>query len=1398
MIKPLRRGRDLLCALLILGATCLSARAQGTITQAEPDDSIGTANATGFTAGSSGLKVAYGNNGDGAYGPYGGDGTGDMDFYKISANAGQVITAQLKNFSTSDDFDSLIGIYSFSGGVATVLAGNDDLSGGVSRASALTLTAPATGDYYLCVSNWINAPDPDGAVFGGQGSLPNDPLTPGTGNGPPGGTAGPYQLFIGLDYHAPIPQFDGTGKANPTPPLNPTKVIGTTYVSSNLKISNSGNSDYTFSAFSITGPDAARFKTYGLGGGLTIPAGGSRTVKVEVNLAGATGPVNALLAFTSNDALGLNYAMTATPDSPVVGNGTFAAKQVSATATTINSMELADQLLAGTIAGTTYNSTAGTVNFGAGADGHFASDFNFPIGATPGDNFVLQVTGTFTIKEAGDYSFLGYSDDGQRLRIDGDELYSFNDYNTDHAATVTLTAGPHTLEFTMFDGGGGNSAELLISKAQGSFSTFGATAWEPLEATGADTDGDGIVDYMETKIGTKPLEADATGDLDNDGLDNLTEIFAGTSSSNADTDADGLKDGVETNTGVWAGLSNTGTSPLLADTDNDSLADKVENPDLPSTGVNQPGTDPNKNDTDGDTFADYAEIAFGTNPKDATSKPVINYQTVVTEDFEAPHGHSVFAFNPLNANPPFVAGEYPTDIAAHGSVARLTDNVGGSHNSVSFDYVDITPGAIVQLSFDYRIAVAGADTGNAADGFGIGLFRKSAYGSAGVSPGIVDTKAWENPTGAGGYANALFFGFGVYNGDTIRLVGPAAPTVPLATYQPLNTLVTSQATPATNTFSRVVITIVSNSPTNSVVSMEIIRDVDGAATHEPVFTNVLIPDFQIKTEQLRLIAGARTGQVVSQTELDNIKYSVLVQSNPTLVLSNSTTGFLGDFYDGSAAAVNPSTMTVKLNGAPLTVTTTKTGGQTTVSYPGSPTVFFPAGTNTLVFSYTSTTGTPITETRTFVSDYKVIPASLAVSPASAGATGFGVHTVQMDPITLGTVEAPTIQTMPNSLDYREGILSGVSGSPFTGGNLADPASANGLFHSDVINFEQTSAAAGFFGGDLPIPGIPGTTGSNDNYVFDALSWINFPMTGVYTLGVVTDDGYRVSYTHKPVGALSVAAPASAVRIVPYLPSVNGSALGGIAAPYPATPITVSVVAADPPTATNTADPAFPGLLNNAAACAGKIVLIDRGSGGFVTKIRAAQAAGAVAAIIINQNNPNSVPAGMGGDGSDLSTITIPAGMISKSDGDALKALIASGLQMTLGPDESTTLGKSEAVANTTFNVAVSTPGLYPIRFLSFEGAGGAAAEFFSVDSVGVKHLVNNPDDEFALKAYSTISSGTAATISISRSGNSVVVTYTGTLQSSTDLSTFTAVQGATSPYTVPANGPTRLFFRAVP
>ena len=84
-------------------------------------------------------------------------------------------------------------------------------------------------------------------------------------------------------------------------------------------------------------------------------------------------------------------------------------------------------------------------------------------------------------------------------------------------------------------------------------------------------------------------------------------------------------------------------------------------------------------------------------------------------------------------------------------------------------------------------------------------------------------------------------------------------------------------------------------------------------------------------------------------------------------------------------------------------------------------------------------------------------------------------------------------------------------------------------------------------------------------------------------------------------------------------------------------------------------------LTNAAAVSGKIALIDRGTCAFLIKVKNAQNAGAVAAIIVD-NTPVTPPPGM--SGSD-STITIPSVRITQADGNAIKAQLASGVNATV-------------------------------------------------------------------------------------------------------------------------------------
>lgn len=82
-------------------------------------------------------------------------------------------------------------------------------------------------------------------------------------------------------------------------------------------------------------------------------------------------------------------------------------------------------------------------------------------------------------------------------------------------------------------------------------------------------------------------------------------------------------------------------------------------------------------------------------------------------------------------------------------------------------------------------------------------------------------------------------------------------------------------------------------------------------------------------------------------------------------------------------------------------------------------------------------------------------------------------------------------------------------------------------------------------------------------------------------------------------------------------------------------------------------------LINGAAVSGNIALIDRGTCSFVSKALAAQAAGAIAVIIANNQATGAITLG----GSDP-TVTIPVVSVSQDDGNAIKAELP-GVNVTI-------------------------------------------------------------------------------------------------------------------------------------
>ncbi|MEE4602885.1 MAG: InlB B-repeat-containing protein [Desulfobacteraceae bacterium] len=152
-----------------------------------------------------------------------------------------------------------------------------------------------------------------------------------------------------------------------------------------------------------------------------------------------------------------------------------------------------------------------------------------------------------------------------------------------------------------------------------------------------DSDGDGILDYLEALLGTNPNDADSDDDglLDGAEDENHNGIFDEneTNPIDADTDDDGIQDGTElgyqlddigTDTDIDVfqpdPTPSTTTDPLDFDTDNDGIQDGTESgvtqdnigpdtdlntfqPDLNSSET----TDPNNRDSDGDGVIDGDE-----------------------------------------------------------------------------------------------------------------------------------------------------------------------------------------------------------------------------------------------------------------------------------------------------------------------------------------------------------------------------------------------------------------------------------------------------------------------------------------------------------------------------------------------------------------------------------------------------------------------------------------------------------------------------------------------------------------------------------------------------------------------------------------------------------------------
>ncbi|MDH4036229.1 MAG: T9SS type A sorting domain-containing protein [Candidatus Krumholzibacteria bacterium] len=148
-------------------------------------------------------------------------------------------------------------------------------------------------------------------------------------------------------------------------------------------------------------------------------------------------------------------------------------------------------------------------------------------------------------------------------------------------------------------------------------------------------------------------------------------------------------------------------------------------------------------------------------------------------------------------------------------------------------------------------------------------------------------------------------------------------------------------------------------------------------------------------------------------------------------------------------------------------------------------------------------------------------------------------------------------------------------------------------------------------------------------------------------------------------------------------------------PGPSEPgVTGNVVLADDGTGT-ISDGCEP--LVNVGQISGNIALIDRGTCTFVSKALAAQAAGAIAVVVVN--NVSGAPPAMGGTDP---TVVIPVVSVSLADGNAIKAELGTGVNVTIGLDPGELAG-----ADTSGRVKLYAPNPYE---------GGSSISHFDVSA----------------------------------------------------------------------------------
>lgn len=714
----------------------------------------------------------------------------------------------------------------------------------------------------------------------------------------------------------------------------------------------------------------------------------------------------------------------------------------------------------------------------------------------------------------------------------------------------------------------------------------------------------------------------------------------------------------------------------------------------------------------------------------------------------------------------------PSDPFGTNGYFSITDATPGQRCTILFSDLD-TNLVIKAFTFSMDIRVGRFDAIQPADGFSINYARANdpvivhndGTGFAASPTGEADLEEEGTTTGLAVTFDSWFSGGSDVIGITVRVDNTIVTNIPMpvagggcTNLQSIQTGDTNALSTADLCWTKLIVQLT----TNGLLNLQY-----KGATFLNNFPTTFSPSAG------RLILAGRTGDNSQDAHVDNISIVTIPSAGPAVGPATPTfDGFTMSIDDSGPATPNTNTLNVQLDGTPIIVNGVAAGGvNATVTRSGISTIvtykqasLFVSGSSHSVhvtFSGSGFSGTT-DETRNFTAPtYPTLPLGLRTPLGSGDNTqpGFKLKVWQAD------TALNVFDGWQNQIVFDEMQLAGlINTNPATGGpatNVADLTSYtnNGQYYeSGVINY-SLGGASGTIQPDSPIPGLPGTLAVADQAVMDITAFVEFPTNGLYTMGVQSDDGFRVTVGDRASSwvGLQVLAPATASGRYFAVPTATdyGSGFGGA---LPKVPIFSQAVLADPILAG--------GPLNNASTIAGKVAIVQRGTFGFAVKAKNCQDAGAIAMIIGDSDiHTDELPGVMGGADS---SVVIPCIMVSYADGTNLIAHAstnnASPMVVRIGDDSSLELGSFNggrgAGTPTVFQVNVAQAGVYPLRLIYENGGGDANVEWWTSSGTST-NLINDPSSNVKAYRARSVTTGSAHINPVAISGGNAVISWTG-------------------------------------